>query len=730
MKLQTSTPPLQTVLSRRLALVLPLLAVLPVTAAEQSEGDGKGGADAPQTVVIKGAVTDARREDVSTRIVVRQEELARFGDTVLTETLTRLPGITVTSTGAIAMRGLANGYVQILLNGEKMPNGFSLDTLAPELIERVEILRAGTADLGTQAIAGTINIILKKNVKTDQRELKAGLEGGHGVLAPTLNVQRSARSGALAYTLAGSLTARHAEPDWSEDEYGSDAHGVPNLMRHTARTADSKQVVLGFAPRLSYTLANGETVTLQTFLNGERVRRTDLSAAQTSLGPDPEHSSDWRHFASDNRLLRNDLSWQHRFDSGSKLDLKLGQTATRRDTEFRQIGYTSAGERNLDTVVDSEIREHGWTSTGKYASSLFTDHAIALGWDGGRTTRDETRVENALAFPGVPPINTDQRYSAAINRLALYAQDEWSPGAGLSLYLGVRWEGMETSSAGNEFARIRNRSSIFFPVLQSVWKIPGRQNDQVRVAVTRTYNPPEVVKLIPRRYTSLNNTGVYPDREGNPKLRPEVAMGLDAAFEHYWGEKAMVSVSAYAREIDDFIREDVSLVGNRWLATNINAGKAHTRGIEIETRFPLTSLFPTAPAVDLSANLTRNWSSVDDVLGPNNRLAQQTRLSGVLGADYRLPGGVGSAGASFRFKVGGPVRVAYNETEYSSVRRELDLYAVRKLGPKMQLRVTLLNLLHQPTWIDYGFTVADSSLNLVETRPTYTTLRANLEWQF
>jgi outer membrane receptor protein involved in Fe transport len=346
------------------------------------------------------------------------------------------------------------------------------------------------------------------------------------------------------------------------------------------------------------------------------------------------------------------------------------------------------------------------------------------------TTRDETRVEHALAFPGVAPIDTDQRYAAAIDRLALYAQDEWSPGAGWSLYLGVRWEGLQTSSEGNEFAPIRNRSSIFFPVLQSVWKIPGRKNDQLRLALTRTYNPPDVVKLIPRRYTSLNNTGVYPDREGNPKLRPEVAMGLDAAFEHYWAEKSMVSVSAYAREIDDFIREDVALVGGRWLATNINAGQAHTRGLEFDTRFPLTSLVPSWPGVELSANLTRNWSSVDDVAGPNNRLAQQTRLSAALGADYRLPGGDGSVGASFRFKTGGPVRVAYNETEHSSARRELDLYAVRKLGPKMQLRVTLLNLLRQPSWTNYGFTGADGSLNLVETRPSYATLRSNLEWQF
>lgn len=724
----TMPVPLPTPLSRRLALALPLLAALPAVAADPPAAE-QPAADQMQNVVIKGSAADFRRDDVNTRIVVRQEDLVRFGDTALTETLTRLPGITITNTGAIAMRGLGNGYVQVLLNGEKLPNGFSLDSLAPELIERVEILRASTADLGTQAIAGTINIILKKNVRMNQRELKVGLQTGPRVRAPSLSLQSAGRSGALAYSMGGSLAARYADPIWTENEYGGDARGVPNLARETDRSSGSNQVVLGVAPRLTYTLANGENVALQTFLNGETVRRTDLSASRTLLGAELDHASDWRRFANDNWVLRNDLSWQHSMESGAQLDLKIGQMASRRDTEFRQKGYTNAGSQNLDTVVTSEIRERGWASTAKYSHSLVADHTIAFGWDGGLTNRDESRVEHALAFPSVPPIDTDQRYTATISRLALYAQDEWSFGAGLSLYLGIRWEGMETSSEGNEFAPIHNRSSIFFPVLQSVWKIPGRKSDQIRFAVTRTYNPPEVGKLIPRRYTSLNNTGVYPDREGNPNLRPEVAMGLDTAYEHYWADNAMISISAYAREIDDYIREDVSLVGKRWLATNINAGNARTRGLEFETRFPLKALFAIAPAIDLSANLTRNWSSVDRVSGPYNRLANQTRLSGTLGADYRFPGGAGSAGSSFRYKSGGMVRVADNETQHSSVRRELDLYLVRKLSPKAQLRVTLLNLLRQPTWIDYGYTDASGSLNLVEARPTYATVRANLEWQ-
>ena len=67
--------------------------------------------------------------------------------------LKRQPGISVVNGiggrgGEIRMRGLGKGYTQILLNGDPAPDGFSLDGLAPELVERIEIQRAATADQG------------------------------------------------------------------------------------------------------------------------------------------------------------------------------------------------------------------------------------------------------------------------------------------------------------------------------------------------------------------------------------------------------------------------------------------------------------------------------------------------------------------------------------------------------------------------------------------------------
>jgi iron complex outermembrane receptor protein len=80
--------------------------------------------------------------------------------------------------GGPRVRGLGAGYTPILINGDPMPQGFALDQLSPTQIERIEVLRAPTADQSAQAIAGTINIILKDAPRRSQRDLRLGLSLG------------------------------------------------------------------------------------------------------------------------------------------------------------------------------------------------------------------------------------------------------------------------------------------------------------------------------------------------------------------------------------------------------------------------------------------------------------------------------------------------------------------------------------------------------------------------
>src|SRR5206468_1876679 len=145
------------------------------------------------------------RDDTASKIVVSNAEIVKYGDTNVLDVLKRVPGVTVSSSGRggeVRMRGLGAGYTQVLINGERAPAGFDISSLAPDVIERIEVLRAASAEFSTQSIAGTINIVLKKAVKAGQRELKVGYVAGNGMPGENANLQLSDKAGPLAWSFA------------------------------------------------------------------------------------------------------------------------------------------------------------------------------------------------------------------------------------------------------------------------------------------------------------------------------------------------------------------------------------------------------------------------------------------------------------------------------------------------------------------------------------------------
>jgi outer membrane receptor protein involved in Fe transport len=265
--------------------------------------------------------------------------------------------------------------------------------------------------------------------------------------------------------------------------------------------------------------------------------------------------------------------------------------------------------------------------------------------------------------------------------------------------------------------------------MQTLYKLPETKGDQVRFAVTRTYKAPGVQSLIPHRFTSVNNSQTEPDYMGNPDLKPELALGVDASYEHYWSEGALLSASVSTRRIDDYTRSQVVFDGARWVASPANAGQARTRGLELEAKFPLKAVMDTTTALDLRASLSRNWSTVDSVPGPHNRLDAQTPVSATLGADYRR--GPLTVGGSYVFKNGGEVRVSGNQISYQSVRRDLDLYALWKFDQKLQLRVAGANLLAQDSIGESSYVLAGNGTQSTRTiTPVYRSVRATLEMKF
>lgn len=682
---------------------------------------------------VKGKAYDARRQDTASKTVITHEEIVRFGDTNLTDVLKRLPGVTIG--GGIRFRGLGNGYTSILLNGDPAPPGFQVDSLPPDSIEKIEIVRSASAEFSTQAIAGTINIVTKKTVQTAQREIKLGVGEQGGRVNVFANLQMSDKKGPFSYTMAGGFGHFEFDSDGHSRQTGSDAAGVPNSKIESKLYTFSRFDNLNLNPRLNWKLDNGDTLVSQTFIRYGNSHSRNLEDQETLLGALPPYSvnnTDSRFTFSN---VNTNLNWLHKLDNGGKLDLKVGMGLNQRDSDTRFLGADPGLRYQLERSNHSKSTNSSLTSTGKYSILTQQDHTMVFGWDGATERRRDTRQQIDLLPPGgdparFVPVNLDESFKVEVNRLALFGQDEWNLTKRFSLYLGMRWEGVQTDSSGTSVATSTNRTSVFSPIVQTLWKLPNTKDSQVRLGLARTYKAPDVGNLNARRNLSTQNGPTRPDTQGNPNLRPELAWGLDLALEHFLADGGILSASSYVRRINDLNGRAVSLQNGRYVSMPVNEGQALSRGIELEAKFPLRVLLPDGPAMEFRFNLARNWSRVSSVPGPDNRLDGQTPLSANLGIDYRLASLPLTLGGNFSFQKNGHLRISQEQSSYSSPSRSLDMFALWKFDKKDQLRLSLSNVAHRDAISESSYADANGSSNQISTNNNAFALRLFFEHKF
>jgi len=267
-----------------------------------------------------------------------------------------------------------------------------------------------------------------------------------------------------------------------------------------------------------------------------------------------------------------------------------------------------------------------------------------------------------------------------------------------------------------------------------VWKIPGYEKDQVRASLTKSYKSPNVQDLIAAPFLSRLNSATSPDRTGNPNLKPELATGLDLAYEHYLGRSGIVSVSGFVRNIDNLIRRELALqqteLGPRWVSSPANIGNARASGIELEAKFSLSELMENAPQIDFRSNYSHFWSKVDGIPGPDNRLDQQAKQTANLGMDYRLKDIPLTLGTSYNWTPAIRTRTSDKQVVETSRKRVLDMYALWRFDGRTQIRISANNLLaDDATGYNLvnanGLAVQGATLN-----PTYTQWSVRLETKF
>ncbi len=226
-------------------------------------------AESMQSVVVTGSmISRANKETPSPVQVLTADDLVKSGFTTIADVL---QNVTSNGQGALAqgfagafaggasgvsLRGMSVGATLVLIDGHRMapyPVGddaqrqfVDISSIPFDMVERVEILKDGASAIyGSDAIAGVVNVILKKSIigTTASAEMGSTQHGG----GATRHASISSGFGDLmkdGYNVFGGIEVRHADAikvadrdsfDWANGDWTSRGGvnrnpGVPNVV--------------------------------------------------------------------------------------------------------------------------------------------------------------------------------------------------------------------------------------------------------------------------------------------------------------------------------------------------------------------------------------------------------------------------------------------------------------------------------------------------------------------
>ena len=667
----------------------------------------------PKTETIevneRRTATTERRDSSASKIIITREDIEQYGDSNLGEVMRRLPGVTTGGRpgrgGPPAMRGMGGGFTQILINGERISPGFSIEQITPEMVERIEILRAPTAETGTRAVAGTINVVLREPLRQRNNDIRIGAQEERSKYSPNISLSRNDTLGPTGtYNLTVSLNKTDQLTNTaSASRYIDIPSGRVNLAQSTFSQSHENRDGMFATSRFQWRLGAGEMFSIQPFVVRNKFNTKSTSTLTQTVGatPPPYATSTGETEGTFN-VARAMLMLNKRLDPSLRMELRGGVGQFKSDTDSILRERSSGGATVLTQTTDNSTKDNSWNLVGKLMYNwLDGKHNLVTGWEYEETKRTDNSV--TLLNGSAQLTDFGNQIDVSTTRKALYVQNEWEPLPQFSTYLGVRWEGLETKSR-TLTNPVKNTSSVINPLAHGVWRFAAPSRDQIRVSLTQSYRAPTTQNLVGR--PSLNtlfpvpgpNTSVSADRAGNPTLKPEVANGIDVAYEDYLEGGGVISINFFSRNIRDLIRNVTSLervtwaTSPRFVTRPQNLGKARTSGIEFDARFRLPELIKDAPAINFRANMSVFDSKVDSVPGPNNRINEQPKMTGNFGADYRFRGTPFSVGGNINITPSFETQLTENQATKTGSKRILESYLLWTIDSQMKLRLSLSNL--------------------------------------
>lgn len=693
-------------------------------------------------IVVLGRIGYRNRlETAEPTLQYDEEYFQRFEPLTAGDALKRVPSVTflsdVIEADGARLRGLDPGYTQILINGERVPGAgfdrsFFLDRIPAELIERVEIVRSSSARRTGDAVAGTLNIVLRDGfaldggyirggaLRFDDATLKetAGLvwggEVGPGRLLVGVNVQGR-------YNPKEKLSLRFGDspennPNFREDDFDNredqsdirDGRDYSFNADYEIRTADNQEFELS-----GYLVITDRTESERSF---EYEDPTDISLPVpigTLLTDNrQEQAIDQTNYTITGRYQRDFLGGRTQarigyasFDEGRDdgeaeidfEDIEGEFEFTRTDIDDQELTFELEHQAPLSDSV--KLVFGGFYQLKDRDTALF-EGEDDLDNSGGFANYNQF-INNPFEFGAAPAAVDPVTGGVSIieeDRLDFFALIEGVSGPA-RWEAGLRWESTDVSVedlVDAPGAPVENDYNFFLPSASVKFDLSA--GTRLTLSGARTVRRPNFNFLSP---ALLETEFGDNDFLGNPFLEPETAWGGDIGLEQRLPGRGVIGVNFFYRSVSNLIETatlldagGVPVEGSEgpgtFVLTAQNSGDGDVYGVELDLSTPLG--FLGLPDTGIFGNFSWLESDVDDQFG-SRRFNDQSEFVYNAGFIHDIVAWNAAFGLTYR-KQGDAFGRIVGEEVTTTYGADLEVFVEKSFGDSFTLRFVGSNLLN------------------------------------
>ncbi len=654
------------------------------------------------TVSATADPLELRRNASAAKIVFGREDIEALDAASVGELLRRLPG-----TGLIpdmeGKRGRGRGPDKmmplILVDGEPLPGGSRNPAtalrMAPEMIERIEVIRNGGAEYPSAGPGGIINLVLRDVPPRPTLNLRAGLGLQGKEATARLDGQYGLRAGNFGWLLSGATHSRPLDGRRATEiqRYAAGARTAWDIER--AQESGRENGAL-FAPRFNWSLPGGAQFILSPFLAANEEARdattrklayadpvaaTGLAATGTDVDREQGDRGSARLMAEWRALGRVAQPWS---ELSLRLLLQGEEENKRKDSRNLDAAGTQTGSRTeRETRQENEF---GLAFKGKRL--LAESHLLGLGAELRLESGDDRRaVEVNGAFQ---PAGADAATRQHDRRAVLWAQDEWQLDEAHLLTPGLRLQAQTSRITDGLGATLERTTRSVAPSLHYLWQPDPAWN--LRAGHARQEKAPRLKELsgVVRSASGINSSG-NPDKGGNPQLLPETSVNLDAGVEYFLPNRTgNLGFSLFRRTADNHVQKLVRLEGGRWVERPYNVGTAVLTGATLDFKARLDAL--DFPQLTLRGNLARVSTRIVEPVA-NLGAGEGPRSSLNLGFDYEIGARRLTLGGNLNLTSAIDRESSASVRQTQAARKQFDLYARQRLDTHLALRLSVSNVL-------------------------------------